>query len=126
VKPDFGVPTPWAYSKWKDSRELPGVEYASQEFSGLRFVNDLERPVFEKFIFLGRLKTWLRCQPEVGAALLSGSGSTLFAVLRESADAEKLAARVREDLDPTLWTCHCEVVDRALRRSMPNSGGEAA
>jgi 4-diphosphocytidyl-2-C-methyl-D-erythritol kinase len=126
VKPDFGVPTPWAYGRWKDSRELPGLEYASQEFSGVRFRNDLERPVFEKFVLLGHLKTWLRQQAEVGAALLSGSGSTLFAVLRESADAEKLAARVREEIDPTLWTYHCETVDRALRRSMPKSGGETA
>jgi 4-diphosphocytidyl-2-C-methyl-D-erythritol kinase len=126
VKPNFGVPTPWAYGKWKDSRELPGVDYTPQEFSGVRFVNNLERPVFEKFVLLGHLKAWLRQQAEVGAALLSGSGSTLFAVLRESADAEKLAAHVREDIDPTLWTCHCETVDRALRRSMPKSGGEAA
>jgi 4-diphosphocytidyl-2-C-methyl-D-erythritol kinase len=126
VKPEFGVPTPWAYQRWKDSRELPVMDYASQTFSGVRFVNELERPVFEKFVLLGNLKTWLRLQPEVGAALLSGSGSTLFAVLRESADAEKLAAHVREDIDPTLWTCHCETVDRAIRRSMPKSGGEAA
>jgi 4-diphosphocytidyl-2-C-methyl-D-erythritol kinase len=107
VKPDFGVPTPWAYGRWRDSRELPGVEYASQEFSGVRFLNDLERPVFEKFVLLGHIKTWLRQQAEVGAALLSGSGSTLFAVLRGSADAEKLAARVREDIDPTLWVHVC-------------------
>jgi 4-diphosphocytidyl-2-C-methyl-D-erythritol kinase len=126
VKPDCGVPTPWAYGRWKDSRELPGVEYAPQEFSGVHFVNDLERPVFEKFVLLGYLKTWLRLQPEVGAALLSGSGSTVFAVLRDDADAEKLAAHVREEIDSTLWTCHCETVDRALRRSRPKSGGEAA
>jgi len=126
VKPDFGVPTPSAYGRWKNSRDLPGLDYASQEFSGVRFVNDLERPVFEKFVLLGHLKTWLRLQPEVGAALLSGSGSTVFAVLRDDADVEKLAAHVREDIDPTLWTCHCETVDRALRRSMPKSGGEAA
>jgi 4-diphosphocytidyl-2-C-methyl-D-erythritol kinase len=108
VKPDFGVPTPWAYGKWKDSRELPGMKYAPQELSGVRFVNDLERPVFEKFVLLGYLKTWLRLQPEVGAALLSGSGSTVFAVLRDDADADKLAAHVREDIDPTLWTCVCK------------------
>jgi 4-diphosphocytidyl-2-C-methyl-D-erythritol kinase len=107
VKPDFGVPTPWAYRKWKDSRALPGVDYAPQEFSGVRFVNDLERPVFEKFILLGYLKTWLREQSEVGAALLSGSGSTVFAVLRDGVDAEELATRVREDIDPTLWTRVC-------------------
>jgi 4-diphosphocytidyl-2-C-methyl-D-erythritol kinase len=124
VKPDFGVPTPWAYRKWKDARELPGVQYGAQEFGGVRLVNDLERPVFEKFILLGHLKTWLRRQPEVGAALMSGSGSTVFALLRENADAEKLSARVHEKIDPTLWT-HAAEVDRALRRSMPNSDGEA-
>lgn len=107
VKPDFGVPTPWAYGRWKNSRELPDVNYASQEFSGVRFVNDLERPVFEKFVLLGYLKTWLCLQPEVGAALLSGSGSTVFAVLRGDADAEKLATRVRENLDSAMWTHIC-------------------
>lgn|ERR1700686_790471 len=105
VKPDFGVPTPSAYARWKDSCELPGVDYAPQEFSGVRFTNDLERPVFEKFVLLGYLKTWLRHQPEVGAALLSGSGSTVFAVLRDSADANQLSARVSQQIDPKLWIC---------------------
>jgi 4-diphosphocytidyl-2-C-methyl-D-erythritol kinase len=110
VKPDFGVPTPWAYGRWKDSRELPGVDYAPQTFSGVRFVNDLERPVFEKFLLLGHLKTWLRLQPEVGAALLSGSGSTVFAALRDGADRSQLAERVRADFDPKMWTCACETI----------------
>lgn len=108
VKPDFGVPTGWAYGRWKDSRKVPDVDYSSQEFSGVRFVNDLERPVFEKFVLLGHLKTWLRLQPEVGAALMSGSGSTVFAVLREDVDGEKLAARVRENLDANMWTHACQ------------------
>jgi 4-diphosphocytidyl-2-C-methyl-D-erythritol kinase len=108
LKPEFGVPTPWAYGRWKDSQELPGVQYEPQEFSGVRFVNDLERPVFEKFILLAHLKTWLREQAEVGAALMSGSGSTIFAVLRNRNDAEQLASRVREKFDPTLWAQICQ------------------
>jgi len=72
LKPEFGVPTPWAYGKWKESRELPGIHYGEQEFGGRRFVNDLERPVFEKYLVLGHLKMWLREQPEVGVALLFG------------------------------------------------------
>ena len=108
MKPDFGVPTPSAYARWKDSSELPGVDYAPQEFSGVRFTNALERPVFEKFILLAHLKTWLREQSEVGAALLSGSGSTVFAVLRDGANAEELEVRVRENVDATVWTCLCE------------------
>jgi len=115
LKPDFGVPTPWAYGKWKESRELPGIDYSLQEFGGIRFVNDLEKPVFEKFVFLARLKTWLRRQPEVAVALMSGSGSTVFAVLRESGSAKELATRARSAIDPNLWTCSCEMVDRALR-----------
>jgi 4-diphosphocytidyl-2-C-methyl-D-erythritol kinase len=108
LKPDFGVPTPWAYGRWKESREIPGVDYAPQEFGGVRFVNHLERPVFEKFVVLGYLKSWLRGQPEIGAALMSGSGSTVFAVLREGANGEKLAARVSEEVDATVWTCFCQ------------------
>jgi len=104
LKPEFGVPTEWAYSRWRDSREIPGVVYAAQEFDGQTFVNDLERPVFEKFVFLAQLKMWLLMQPEVGAALMSGSGSTVFAVLRSNADVDLLATRAKAALDPELWT----------------------
>jgi 4-diphosphocytidyl-2-C-methyl-D-erythritol kinase len=109
-KPDFAVPTPWAYGRWKESRELPGVDCSPQEFNGAQFVNDLERPVFEKFVFLAHLKTWLRQQPEVAVALMSGSGSTVFAVLRESAGGEELAMRARQQIDATLWAHVCESI----------------
>jgi 4-diphosphocytidyl-2-C-methyl-D-erythritol kinase len=67
-------------------------------------VNDLERPVFEKFVLVAHLKRWLRQQPEVAVALMSGSGSTVFALLRDGADGEKLAARAHEQIDASLWT----------------------
>ena len=108
LKPEFGVPTQWAYSRWRDSREIPGVSYAAQEFDGRTFVNDLERPVFEKFVFLPQLKIWLLKQPEVGAALMSGSGSTVFAVIRNNTEVDRLATRAKAELDPELWTCACE------------------
>ena len=104
LKPEFGVPTSWAYQQWQDSRELPGVDYGPQTVGRLTLQNDLERPVFEKHLFLARMKGWLREQPEVAAALMSGSGSTMFAVLREAAEAEALASRARSELDPQLWT----------------------
>jgi len=110
LKSEFGVPTQWAYSRWRDSREIPGVSYASQAFDGQTFVNDLERPVFEKFVFLAALKFWLLKQPEVGVALMSGSGSTVFAVIRDNADVDLLARRARADLDPELWICACETI----------------
>jgi len=107
LKPGFAVPTQWAYSRWRDSREIPGVSYRAQQFTRQSFVNDLERPVFEKFVFLAQLKMWLLKQPEVGAALLSGSGSTLFAVIRDNTDAEHLARRAKLAVDSELWTCVC-------------------
>jgi len=108
LKPGFGVPTQWAYSHWRDSREISGVPYDAQQFSRQSFANDLERPVFEKFVFLAQLKMWLLKQPEVGAALMSGSGSTVFAVLRSNPDADLLTERAKAEFDPELWTCACK------------------
>ena len=110
VKPGFQVLSAWAYSRWKNSKEIPGISYQAQQFSGETFVNDLERPVFEKFIFLAQLKMWLLNQPEVGAALMSGSGSTIFAVLRANADVDLVAQRARKELDREIWTCVCETL----------------
>ena len=110
VKPDFGVSTPWTYRRWQNSRELPGISYVQQDFRGQKLHNDLERPVFEKFVFLARIKMWLLQQKEVAAALMSGSGSTIFAVLRPNADVDLLAKRVRKELDREIWTCVCETL----------------
>jgi 4-diphosphocytidyl-2-C-methyl-D-erythritol kinase len=114
LKPAFAVSTAWAYSRWRDSLEIPNISYAAQEFAGQTFLNDLERPVFEKFIFLAQLKTWLLEQAEVGAALMSGSGSTVFAVMRKNADADVLAKRAKAELDPELWTCRCQTIRSAF------------
>src|SRR4029434_2944969 len=43
IKPAFGVSTPWAYQRWRDSRELPGVGYAAQSDGALSLQKDLER-----------------------------------------------------------------------------------
>ncbi len=108
LKPDFVVPTGWAYSRWQDSVEIPGISYAPQEFASQTFMNDLERPVLEKFVFLAHLKMWLLNQPEVGTALMSGSGSTVFAVMRPHVDVDLVAERAKAELDAELWTCACE------------------
>jgi len=110
VKPDFGVSTPWAYRRWQNSRELPGISYVQQDFRGQKLHNDLERPVFEKFVFLARIKMWLLQRKEVAAALMSGSGSTVFAALRPNVNIDLLAKRVRKELDREIWTCVCETL----------------
>jgi 4-diphosphocytidyl-2-C-methyl-D-erythritol kinase len=107
-KPPFGVPTPWAYQRWRDSREVPEVSYAPQSFPWGELVNDLERPVFEKYVFLALLKTWLLAQAEVAGALLSGSGATVLAVLRTAESADALSVRARVEFGESLWTAACE------------------
>ena len=106
LKPPFPVPTPWAYQHWADSRALPGVLYTPQQLAWGELVNDLERPVFEKYLLLAELKMWLLGRKEVTGALLSGSGSTIIAVLRDRAEAEAVTARAREEFGE-LWACPC-------------------
>lgn len=108
LKPGFSVPTPWAYSRWKEAKRLPGGFYEAQEFRGQTFVNDLERPVFEKFPFLAQMKDWFLRQPEIVVALMAGSGSTMFGILHDEAKGEPLVERARAELDPTLFAVRCE------------------
>ena len=103
LKPDFKVPTPDAYRRWEKSLEIPGIRYSEQTDRGVSFFNDLERPVFEKYRFLAEMKQWLLDREETTAALMSGSGSTVFAVLKNLQDADALAAAARSALDPSLW-----------------------
>src|SRR6202022_3281775 len=110
LKPGFSVSSGWAYSRWQDSKEIPKISYQPQNFDAQSFVNDLERPVFEKFVFLAQLKAWLLKQAEVVVALMSGSGSIVFAVLRPNADVDLMAKRAREELDRKIWIYACETI----------------
>ena len=110
VKPPFGVSTPWAYQHWSRSVQLPGVPYAPQTVGELVLENDLERPVFEKFLFLADLKRWLLTQPEVAAALLSGSGATVFTVLKNGANPGDLSARIAIEFGSEIWLKECHTL----------------
>src|SRR5437016_2716059 len=41
LKPAFSVLSAWAYSRWQNSKEIPGISYQTQNFDGQDFVNDL-------------------------------------------------------------------------------------
>ena len=84
VKPPFPIPTPWAYQA---SAKSPKHSATFQQFHGfIPLMNDLEAPVFSKYLLLPVLKGALSEQPSVSAAMMSGSGSTIFAILRDSAE----------------------------------------
>ncbi|MCP5536513.1 MAG: 4-(cytidine 5'-diphospho)-2-C-methyl-D-erythritol kinase [Akkermansiaceae bacterium] len=103
LKPSFGVATPDAYKNSLNAEPLYGVDYGPQKLPWGEIVNDLEKPVFYKHRFLAEIKTWLLNQPEVQAAMMSGSGSTMMAFLDDPEKAEGLLGRARQELDPTLW-----------------------
>ena len=105
LKPSFGVSTQDAYGRFSDRNPgITGISYRMQKLPFGKAVNNLERPVFSKHRFLGELKQWLLERPETLGALMSGSGSTVFAVLKNPDDAEKVAAEAKAALDPNLWS----------------------
>jgi 4-diphosphocytidyl-2-C-methyl-D-erythritol kinase len=103
IKPPFGIATAGVYRNWKDSREVPGLPYAAQGTPFGELINDLERPVFEKYPVLGTLKARLLATPGVTAALMSGSGSTVFAVLEPDADAAPAIAAAQQEIGTEGW-----------------------
>lgn len=115
ICPGFGVSTPWAYrelSHHPDSlngrpgraselvQQLRGGDLRA---AGGAFFNSLEAPVFRKYPLLVVLKEFL-LEHGALAALLSGSGSTTFAITESRAAAESLRERVLGCFGKTNWT----------------------
>ncbi len=113
IKPPFAVATPWAYRAWQGARAIPDVDYETQRMPWGELHNDLERPVFEKHLVLAALKMWLLSQSETIGALMSGSGSTVFAVLRDGADGFPLGERLAENFGRKLWCFLCHTLPAA-------------
>jgi 4-diphosphocytidyl-2-C-methyl-D-erythritol kinase len=103
AKPGFAVPTAWAYAAYA---QLPGerkrAEAVATVWGDLR--NDLETAVFAKYLLLAEVKRWFQEQPETEVALMSGSGSTTFAVTRSAASAEVLQQRLTTAFGKNFWT----------------------
>ncbi len=110
IKPPFPVPTAWAYQRYAAMKVAArGISQDdAQWLEKIMLVNDLEAPVFEKFILLAVMKNWLRRQPEVESALMSGSGSTMVAIIAPSVSPDRvsdLRERIIADFGPTFWIC---------------------
>ncbi len=127
LKPQFGVSTPTAYKTLQSTHRLRGLPYGVQKLDGIRFGNDLEKPVFTKFPYLGIMKSWMLQQPGVRVAMMCGSGSTLFALTDTPEQARALADRALVELEPTLFT-YCGVVNPqpSNRQSQPEAEPSAA
>ena len=108
IKPEFGVSTAAAYSAYKalhpDQKRRPGKK---TEWGLLR--NDLEQPVFQKYLLLPEIKNWLEQQAETQVALMSGSGSTLFAVVKNSDDGQQVIERFSLFFGLKFWVQVCRL-----------------
>ncbi len=103
-KPQFSVPTPDAYSNCLEAEPVPGISYEPQTHEELTLVNDLEKPVFAKHRYLAELKHWLSNRRDTKAVLMSGSGSTVFAILHRRAKPIGLINSVHRHFDKNMWT----------------------
>jgi 4-diphosphocytidyl-2-C-methyl-D-erythritol kinase len=107
IKPPFPVPTAWAYSAYAEKKFCPAEWAAPQLHDGLEVFNDLERAVFRKYLLLPVIKEWLLKHSLVAAAGMTGSGSCMFAILRDPRGTDQLAADARIEFGDTLWTAGC-------------------
>lgn len=103
-KPDFSVSSADAYRNCLDAAPLPGILYGVQNYAGLSLVNDLEKPVFAKHRYLAELKDWLLNRRDTKAVMMSGSGSTIFAILRRQGNPQGLIKTAHKYFDSNLWT----------------------
>ncbi len=100
VHPGFGVSTPWAYKTYAQN-PAPGAP--GRAFADFTLRNDLEPPAFSKYPWLPTAKAWFQKQPEVLDALMSGSGSSVFALTKTADDRGQLVVRFRAEFGETLF-----------------------
>jgi 4-diphosphocytidyl-2-C-methyl-D-erythritol kinase len=114
IHPGFGVPTAWAYQQLtRYTPALHGQPGRAQRLAGLlqtrdlkpaaaALYNSLEAPVLKKYPLLAIYQDFLRAYG-AEATLMSGSGSTTFAILESVAEARRLEEKVRTKFGPC-WT----------------------
>jgi 4-diphosphocytidyl-2-C-methyl-D-erythritol kinase len=114
IHPGFGVATAWAYQRLaRFPVALNGQPGRAQRLSSLlqtadlraasaEFYNSLEAPVLEKYPLLALFQEFLR-NNGAAAALMSGSGSTTFAVVRGLDAASALAEKFKAKFGAANW-----------------------
>lgn len=119
IKPSFSVSTPWAYGAMAKSPEAYcGAEEAearlAEWLNGTGPVRDLlfnqmESVVYRKYIPLPVLKDRLEAEANV-PVVMSGSGSTLFALVEDDEQRERAERVAREALGEAGWLAEGHLV----------------
>ncbi|HZV33458.1 MAG TPA: 4-(cytidine 5'-diphospho)-2-C-methyl-D-erythritol kinase [Verrucomicrobiae bacterium] len=114
IHPGFGISTPWAYQNLaRFPAALNGRVGRAQKLAQLlqsgdltsgsaEFYNSLEAPALDKFPILALFQEFLRANG-AAATLMSGSGSTTFAIFQDYAMAEASLQKFKAKFGANCW-----------------------
>ena len=114
VHPGFGIATAWAYqqlAKFPDAlngragraqRLISLLQTGDTKSAGAEFYNSLEAPALKKFPVLALYQEFFREHGAL-ATLMSGSGSTTFAVMENQSSGEVLVEKFKARFGKTNW-----------------------
>jgi 4-diphosphocytidyl-2-C-methyl-D-erythritol kinase len=114
IHPGFGIPTPWAYQQLASfPAGLNGISGRAQQLitilqgadlkaTGTALYNSLEFPALKKYPLLALFQEFLR-ENGAAAALMSGSGSSTFALVQTKPATEQLLEGFKSKFGPTNW-----------------------
>jgi len=114
VHPGFGIATAWAYqnlARFPDAlngrpdrarKLVSALQDGNLNAAGAEFYNSLEAPALEKYPVLALYQEFLR-EHGAAATLMSGSGSTTFAVVRDQAAGEQMVEKFKGKFGTACW-----------------------
>src|SRR5260221_11682592 len=113
VHPGFGIATAWAYQQLKRfplalngqpgrAQKLIALLKTDLKAAGKEFYNSLEAPALEKFPILELFQEFFRAEGAAGT-LMSGSGSTTFALFENQSAAEVAVEKFKAKFGSTAW-----------------------
>lgn len=115
VHPGFGISTAWAYQTLarypaalngepgRARKLIEKLQTTDLNRAAPEFYNSLEAPALHKYPLLILFQEFLR-EHGAAVALMSGSGSTTFALVESGAKAESLVEQLKLKFGATLWT----------------------
>jgi 4-diphosphocytidyl-2-C-methyl-D-erythritol kinase len=118
VHPGFGIASAWAYEQLQRfpqdlhgrpgrARELVDSLRKSDVYaSGKLFYNSLEAPALDKYPLLTLFQEFFRANGAL-ATLMSGSGSTTFAIAQDQDAGQQLVNKFKDHFGSTHWSAVC-------------------
>jgi len=115
IHPGFGIATPWAYQtlarfpaalngeQGRAQKLVSSLQTADLKTAANGFYNSLEAPALDKFPVLSLYQEFLREHGAL-AALMSGSGSTTFAIMENLPAAEAVVEKFKSRFGANCWT----------------------